>query len=377
MHRVESSRFVGSVTRALGGIALVSLLVVFSPGGCPLPPSDSDVPPADTNGNDTFATATQIVLGDDDETEFTGSIGTTKDTDIFKLGALAPGDRLFVDVQTTSGGLDPVAAVFDQREYVHAFNDDRTPDASNLNPLIDVIVRGPEGPYYLGVAPFPDSDLTGDYRVILRVTRGVGVPDPEPQVVYLDWEGGPDIDIENVGTYDLAPFDAAQLGPTFAGQTEALEDRVQQEVADRYEDFNFVLLNSDDHPEPATPHSTVYFGGKNPSAFAIAQQIDTHNADADDDAIIFTTSFRNAFSGTPTLTEMATALANTISHEVGHLLGLIHTKDCDSLMDSTCSNDSILVEQAFKLAPLDDSVFPVGYQNAVELIGWMLGLAGL
>jgi hypothetical protein len=138
-----------------------------------------------------------------------------------------------------------------------------------------------------------------------------------------------------------------------------------------------VLLNSDDDALPADPHSTVYFGGTERSAFAVAEQIDTFNADQTDNAIVFTNSFRNAFTTTPSLQQMATAVGNTTAHEIGHLLGLVHTKDCTGLMDTTCSNDALLGVQVFKLSPLDDSTFPVGMQNAVELIEWAIGLAGL
>jgi hypothetical protein len=377
MPSTASRRFSCSIASAIHYAAVAGLLVMLCPGGCPFVPTDLVNPSGDQNANNTFATATKIDLGDDDQIEFTADISSPKDADIFNLGSLAPGDGLFIDVQTTAGDLDPLAAVFDEREYLLAFNDDRTPDASNLNPLIDVLVHGPEGPYFLGVAPFPGSDSTGQYRVIVRVTRGVGLLDPEPQIVYLNWEGGQNIRIENVGIFDIDPFDAAELGITFAGQTEELKDLIQQDVANRYDGFNLVLLNSDDDSEPSAPHSTVYFGGKSQSAFAIAEQIDTQNAEPDDNAIIFVGGFRDAFSVTPTLDQMATAIANTTAHEIGHLLGLVHTKDCTSLMDTSCGNDALLVEQVFKLAPLDDGVFPIGLQNAPELIEWAIGLAGL
>jgi hypothetical protein len=198
---------------ALGRFAIPALLLLIAcPGGCPFTQSPQD-PATGDSGNNTFATATVITLGTDDEVEFTGSIHTADDTDVYDLGVLAPGDWLYIDVQRTSGNLDPLPAVFDEREYLLAFNDDRTPDASNLNPLIDVIVHGSEGHFYLGVAPYYGSASTGEYRVLVQVTRSVGILDPEPQTVYLNWEGGRNIYIENVGSYNLDPFDAADVGP--------------------------------------------------------------------------------------------------------------------------------------------------------------------
>ncbi len=369
-------RLVRSVTPAVRFLVLAGLLVTVCPGGCPFTPPSSGGGLLNESGNNTFETATEITLGSDDEVEFTASIHSAKDADLYDLGELAPGDRLFIDVRTTSGNLDPLAAVFDEREYLLAFNDDRTPDASNLNPLIDVIVPGSAGHYYLGVAPYYGSGSTGEYSVVIRVTRSVGILDPEPQTVYLNWAGGRNIRIENVGSYHIDPFDAADLGP-YEGRTEEMKDAIQNVVADRYEGFNLILLNSDDHAVPADPHSTVYFGGEERSAFAIAEQIDTFNADQTDNAIVFTESFRDAFSTTPSLQQMATAIGNTTAHEIGHLLGLVHTADCAGLMDTSCGNDSLLREQVFKLSPLDPSIFPTGMQDALELIEWAIGLAGL
>ncbi|MBU0616512.1 MAG: hypothetical protein KKI02_02220 [Planctomycetes bacterium] len=359
---------------ARGGAAV--LLLVLCPGGCPFTTLIAGGTSLDESGNDTFETATPVTLDGEGQAQFTGTIDGADNADIYDLGVLAPGDRLFVDVWTTSGNLDAMAAVFDEREYLLAFNDDRTPDASNLNPLIDVIVPGPEGRYYLGVAPYAGSESSGDYRVVIRVTRAVGILDPEPQTVFLNWAGGENIRIDNVGVFNVDPFDAADLGP-YAGRTAEMKDAIQDVIADRYEGFDLVLLNSDDHGLPADPHSTVYFGGRERSAFAVAEQIDTFNADQTDNAIIFTDSFRDAFSITPGLGQMATAIGNTTAHEIGHLLGLAHTQDCVGLMDTTCSNDALLREQVFKLSPLDDSTFPVGMQNALELIEWAIGLAGL
>ncbi len=365
-------------TRGCRRLALVGLALFWalSLGGCPFVPVGGEGGSSETGSNDTLATASAVDFDASGKAEFTAKLATSGDVDVYQLGALEPGDRLIVDVRAVTAGLDPVAAVFDEREYLYAFNDDREPDASDLNPRIDVLIRGEGHSYFLGIAPFPDDGTTGQYRVSVEITHGNTLLDPEPQIVYLNWAGGSGIRVENVGIFDLDPFDAADLGP-FAGRTEEMKDAIEAVIADRFEGYALTLRNSDDDAVPTEPFSTVYFGGNNPRAFAISEQIDTFDADHSDDAIIFTDGFRGAFSRVPSLEQMATAIGNTAAHEIGHLLGLVHTRDCTGLMDTTCSNDALLARQVFKLSPLDDSVFPFGLQDAPELIEWAIGTMGL
>lgn len=369
----------GCRSRAIEALVAGAMGLALLVGGCPLAPPGSppglngpDAEFLDRDGNFTRASATALSLDSDGARVFSGKIDGANDLDLYNIGPLAPGDRLRVDVQTTSGDLDPIAAILDDREHLIIINDDRAPDASDLNPLLDFVIPGGQSPYYLGIIAFPGSGSTGGYRVDIRVTRGGPPPAPRPQIVFLNWAGGSNIVVRNVGVFDLPPFDAASLGP-YAGQTEIMKDRIQQIVAERYAGLNLIVLNSDDHPVPSEPHSTIHFGGASRFAFAVSEQIDSFNRDPSDNTIIFTASYAEAFDGAPSFEQMAQAVGNTVAHEVGHLLGLIHTADCNELMDTSCPNESILRPQRFGAAPIDASVFPLGVQDSVELLSWILG----
>lgn len=348
-------------------------MLALSAGGCPTQSPDN----LDTGSNSTFSNATVLKFDSSNRLAFSGSISTRDDLDIYDLGTLSPGDEIVADVQATSGGLDPVAAIFNEAGELQAISDDRDDAGTDLNPLIDFILRDSAGSFYLGIAPYQDGSRTstGDYEVTLTIKKNVGVPPASEQVLYLDWAGGQNVTVPNVGTYDLVPFDAAQVGLP-SSQTTALKRSIESIVRSRYAQFNLVVTSSDSGDEPSTEHVTVYFGGSDPLAFAISEKIDPYNSDPGDSSIVYLSSFAAAgtFATTPTFNEMANALGNTVAHEVGHLLGLVHTADCQDLMDTTCSNDRILGEQSFSTAKLDTSVFPIGVQNENELLAWILGL---
>lgn len=366
----------------LGVCVLTAALV----GGCPTPMSpgdpnsDSNTPGAflDSENNGSIATASKVSLAaqGNDEIMFDGAI-ERGDLDFYSLGTFSAGDRIHIDIQATSGDLDPIAGVFDADEKLQAFSDDRQPEANNLNPLLDFQVRGGSRGMFLGLTAYPGSGTSGDYMITIQITRGLAAPGPAAQVVLLNFAGGSGITVPNVGTFNITPFDSADLSPLFTGLSQQMKARIKQVVQSRFNGFNITIASTDDASPPATPFSTVYFGGTNRLAFGIAEKIDTYNTDQSDEAIIFVSSFRDAFSITPSFEQMVTALSNTTAHEIGHLLGLVHTKDCAGLMDTSCGNDSLLTPQAFKLSQLDNSVFPTGFQDAVELLGWVLGFVGM
>jgi hypothetical protein len=352
----------------VGGLGGLLALVI---GGCPAPAEPNNASGFDTSNNGSFATAAALNLGSRTSLDFQGSISTPTDVDVYALGDLAVGDRVVLDITALTSGLDLVVTLFDGNDQLVAFNDDRTLDASNLNPYLDVAIPGAPGSYYLGIAQYPGDNRTGQYEVRIELTRGAGVRGPASQIVFLDWDGGL-VASAALGTFTLPPFDAAQVGLS-SSQTQSLKNRVAQIVAQRFSGYALVLLSSDNDSVPAAPHSTVYFGGRDPSALAISEAIDALNANPTDNALIYTGTFNGAFTGTPTLEQMATALGNTVAHEIGHLLGLVHTESCTELMDATCTNNALLVPQQFGTAPIDPQTFAIGSQDAVQLLNWILG----
>lgn len=331
--------------------------------------------------NDTFFDPIVAVFDAERIARLQGSVAVIGDLDVFRIGALSPGDRVVIDADTGTSPLDVSVAIFDAAERLVANNDDRLGEPSRfLDSYVDWTVRHASDPYYLVVSHSAFATVgrrTGTYRIDVRVTTGFEAPPPVRQVLLLNFEGG-EVDSPVLGSMTLAPLDAADISTVYRGQTQMLKESIREVMEQNLERFDVLVLTTGDAPPPVgTPFSTIYFGGFDRLAFGISENVDLNNADFCDDALIFSDSFEpGVFSFTPTLEELALAIGNVAAHEAGHLLGLNHVSNDRAIMDDQSATDAFIADQEFMEAPLSRDIMAIGTQDAVLLLNETVGPAG-
>ena len=299
-----------------------------------------------------------------------GTIASSDDMDVFLLGAIDAGTRVIIDVSSVGSPLDASVALFDAEGRLAFEDDDRGGDSRELDPLIDFVTRRGSEAYYVVIArsAFASSGTrTGTYGIDITLIPDQTVPTPIPQTLVLDFDGG-EVDSPVLGRMTLEPFNATDVSPIYAGETDVMRDAVMETFFQNYERFNVTILTSDD-PEPDQPYSVIFFGGFNPTAFGLAENVDLYNIDRCDDAIIFTKTFSpSAFQFEPSALEMGVAIGNIAAHEAGHLLGLNHVTDDLDLMDDQSAADAFLLDQEFIDSPLSSDIIRIGSQDGALLL---------
>jgi hypothetical protein len=326
--------------------------------------------PSEPIGSD-FETATPLEF----DAGGNGAIaGTINDDipDVYDLGPFSPGDRIVVTVEPAADSLlDPTAAIFDVDGELFVFNDDEDLAADLLRSHIDEVVWIASDHYYLAISKFFLGNQGGTYQGTITVERGGSVSVPAAQYLLLNFAGGT-VTIPNEGSFDMDPFDAADVADAYAGKTDEIKAQIVETVRQSFQDTGLLIITSDDPlPGPCT-FSTVHFGGFSASKFGMAEAVDQGNRNLCDDGIIFTDGFVgdgiSPFVPLPSLEGAGIAIGNVAAHEAGHLLGLSHVADVMALMDDTGTASTLLADQVFKTAPLSPTVFPIGKQNAPVLL---------
>ncbi|GMV95726.1 MAG: hypothetical protein AMXMBFR83_00970 [Phycisphaerae bacterium] len=326
---------------------------------------------AEVEPNDGFETAQPISFLE--TVRLNGAIAGQKiplDVDIYDLGAVGPGDRVLADLTIEPGG-DVILGLLDDRLRLIGHID---PSSATSGPRqADVVIREASSRLYVAVGTRSSLSIDRPYQAGVSVQRDAVRPSSRPQIVVLDFSGAAGVRIGSRPPVDVPPFDAAVINPAYQGRTQEMIAAILLAVREDFAGLEVAVYRDGDPDLPAGPRSTVYYGTFDSRLLGLADNVDPYNADAEQSAILFTDTFALFNPLAPSLAQMTQVLANTTSHEAGHLLGLRHTSDPADLMDTTATARQMMADQDFGFAGLNASVMPVGFQDAPALLSWTVG----
>jgi len=294
-----------------------------------------------------------------------GQIAGGNDVDVYNLGPVVPGDRVIVTM-TTDESLDGAIALFEDDSTSLLVNDHRNVYLGRSQPFVDVVVRRQAGACYVAASATPGFGSSGAYTLVASKQSGVALADRRPDVVLLVFDGGANVRIGSRTPVDVPPFDAANIDPVYADATEEMVADIVAGVREDYASFDVTIFSTSEGTEYDGTMTRLYFGTYDAALLGVSENVDEFNATQAQTGIVFTDTFAAFMRTDPSTSEMSTAIANVASHEIGHLLGLVHTSDPPGIMDVTASLRELLVDQDFRLSPLNPMVFPIGYQDAIQ-----------
>ncbi len=325
-------------------------------------PSLADAASPSSDGGNTFTPASLPL-----STSVSGTVSGTGSYQRFEFGPGAPGDTWRVTANTPPLSASFVVVLLDERDellYRRVLGSQDT---------LEHILRYAAGRVSVGIMPLAGSS-GGSFD--LRISRVVGsVPPPRPERVYLNFAGGSGVRVQNRAALSFPAFDAASLGSAYVGLTDEIKRGIVATVRADYAPYDVIIMTSDEGPLPSGSVAVLHFGGNDPRLLGLAAGVDLYNSQPGGVAVIYTDSFAPFAAMRLEPAEFASMIGNTASHELGHLLGLFHTRQPDDVMDTTGSAWDLVGEQTLGTAPLEPTVFAVGSQNAPAILAAAVGLS--
>lgn len=286
---------------------------------------------------------------------------------LFDIGAANRGDQLTISVNdpfTTTSSF--ILAVFDEN------NDLIMRSVVGVGQPLTHHVRESTSKVLVGVTPLSGSGGgTFNYRAERRT--GGEPRSGTPQLVYLNFNGGTNVRVHSRPAVSFGPFLASNIAVRFTGFTPQVRERITAVVREDYAPYQVTVVSSDDGPPPAESHTTIHFGGNDSNLLGLADSVDLYNSLPVQSAIVYTDAFAVYEVMNLDAEELGLMIGNVASHELGHLLGLYHTKNPADVMDTTGSAWDLAGEQSFSRAALEPTVFPWGNENSPRLLEHAVG----
>ena len=296
-----------------------------------------------------------------------GNIAGSRDVDVYDLGPVEIGDRVIVTM-TPAASLNGAIALFNDQGSSLLVNDHRNVFLGTARPFIDVVVQHESRSCFVAIASTPGFGSAGDYTLVASKEPAYDLPDLNPDTMLLIFDGGDGVRIGGRTPVDVPPFDATDISPSYADDTDEMIDEIVARVRKDYAPYDVLILSTSEGDTFEEGMSRIFFGTYDSALLGVAEGVDEFNGAKAQEAIIFTDTFAAFNQLNPNVAEMAQAVANVASHEIGHLVGMIHTADPDGIMDVTASLNELILDQGFTRSPIYSGVFPIGNQDAVTYL---------
>lgn len=289
------------------------------------------------------------------------------DYTLVSLGSAEAGDQWTFSLEAAPG-VTPVLvfALFDSDYNLLDRN------TLTVSTAVQYTLRRTTGQLYAGLQATANTRIAFD----LLAARQAGLPVPQPatQVVWLSFDGARDLSIHNRTPISFGPFTAADIDPRYAEDSALIKAEIARTLRATYGAYNVVITSSDESPAPAEPHSTIYFGGNDSRYLGLGDGVDRGNENVNDQAIVYVQAFAAYAPMQLTAEQIGRMLGNVAGHELGHLLGLYHTRNGQDLMDDSPAAWDLLDWSSFTREQLAEAVFPIGLEDSArvlaETVGW-------